>query len=84
MVSPSSSKEQGKNRKEKGSFPIGCVLISSGFLLFGAFFLVGFFAGFRSRGPGNPKMALVFGTMFALLGLGGLAAWVLSLLNRRR
>jgi hypothetical protein len=84
MASSSSLQKSTTHRKQDPSLKVGCLFFSLGFLVFGVFFLWAFFTGARSNHPGNPVMRLIFGSVFSLLGLIGLAALVIPLFGRRR
>jgi hypothetical protein len=70
--------------KQDSRLPVGCLCISLGFLVFGAFFLWAFFSGAPSPRTGNRFMLLIFGSVWLLFGLIGLAGLLLPLLKRRR
>jgi hypothetical protein len=84
MPSPSGLQKSITRRKQGPSLKGGCLFLSFGFLVFGAFFLWAFFTDARSNHPGNPVMRLIFGSVFSLFGLIGLAALVIPLFGRRR
>ena len=84
MPSPSGLRNTVTHRKQDSSLKMGCLFFSLGLLVFGAVFLWAFFTDARSDRPGNPVMRLIFGSVFSLFGLIGLAALVIPLFGRRR
>jgi hypothetical protein len=75
--------KHGEEKKKGSGTPIGCFFLSLGFLICGLFFLLAFFTHARQRGPGNPYMAVVYGGMLSLVGLGGLLV-AIAMFRRRK
>jgi hypothetical protein len=84
MTRPSALRNGTMGRQGDPGFRVGCFFFSLGFLVFGAFFLWAFFTDARSSRPGNPVMRLIFGSVFSLIGLIGLAGLLLTLFRRHR